>query len=135
MTAGGPPGGDARRMARFVANGVFATGVHYGLLALMLETGLVRLAGVANGLAALVGISVSYAGNKYFVFRSGVSHARAMPRFLLLYGFVALLHALFLFVWTDVWGRAYTAGFVGATALSLIATYLGNRLLVFPAKA
>ena len=74
---------------------------------------------------------MSYLGNRNHVFRSRRPHADTLPRFLALYGLVALLHAAVLAVWTDLLRLDYGAGFLLATAGSLALTYVGNKLVVF----
>jgi len=116
---------------RFVANGLFATAVHYAVLTALIEVAHLKYAGVANGIAAIFGITASYLGNKILVFRSKTTHARTLPRFLLVYLLVALLHAGVLAVWTDYAKLPYTVGFLIATAGSLLLTYAFNRAFVF----
>lgn len=120
---------------RFVLNGLAATAVHYAVLTTLIEVVHIRSAGIANGIAALFGISASYLGNKLLVFRSDARHARTLPRFLLIYVLVALLHAGVLAVWTDLGGMPYTIGFLIATCGSILLTYFGNRIFVFAAPA
>lgn len=120
---------------KFVLNGLFATAVHYAVLTALIEIAHVKFAGLASGIAAVFGISTSYLGNKLLVFQSNASHTRALPRFLLLYACVALLHAGVLTVWTDTAKLPYTAGFLLATAGSLLLTYFSNRRFVFVSTA
>jgi putative flippase GtrA len=82
-------------------------------------------------MAAIVGITVSYIGNRSQVFRSGAPHSVTLPRFLAIYACVAVIHAGSLALWTDIMHRPYQAGFVIATGLSVVLTYLANRLYVF----
>lgn len=119
-------------MMRFVANGIAATGVHFGVLTLGMEVAKLPSAGLANFLAALFGITASFLGNRYFVFRrhSGTLLQQAW-RFAALYAAIALLHAALLLLWTDSWGFDYRAGFVVATALQVALSYCGNKTLVF----
>lgn len=116
---------------RFVANGLFATAVHYTVLTALIEVVHLKYAGVANGIAAIFGITASYLGNKILVFRSTTAHTRTLPRFLLVYFLVALLHAGVLAVWTDYAKLPYTIGFLIATGGSLLSTYAFNRAFVF----
>jgi putative flippase GtrA len=85
-------------VGRFLVNGLAATGVHYGVLSLLIEVARMKSAGLANGAAALFGIAASYLGSRYFVFGSGETVARTLPRFLLVYGAVACLHTAVLAV-------------------------------------
>ena len=119
------------RPVRFLLNGGIATIAHY--LALV---GLVELAGlgvvwVANVLATGVGITVSYLGNRSYVFRSDAAHVSALPRFLAIYGVVFGLHGAGMAAWADWAGLNYSVGFVILTGLSAVATFLLNRSFVF----
>jgi putative flippase GtrA len=117
---------------RYAVNGGAATVLHYSVLRICLEWFHFPSAGLANFVGALFGISASFAGNRMFVFRrrsKPVLHQAT--RFILLYGSVACLHALLLFVWTDLWGLDYTIGFVIAIAVQVSASYSGNKYLVF----
>lgn len=89
---------------------------------------------MANFIAAWFGITASFLGNRYFVFRRKESPWRRQARlFLALYLPIACLHGLMLFVWTDVFHLNYTAGFMIATSIQTMLSYLGNKLLVFSA--
>jgi putative flippase GtrA len=119
-------------MVRFVANGLAAAAVHFSLLYFNLEVVGLRSAGLANLLAAVGGVSASFMGSRYFVFRAQeqplVSQA---TRFGALYALVALLHGGVLYVWTDLGHRDYRQGFLIATGMQVVLSYLGNRFLVF----
>lgn len=117
--------------ARFIANGLAATLVHYVALIVLIEGAGFSSAGLANGIAAVFGISASYIGNRYFVFQSGATLMRTLPPFLILYATIALLHAAVLAIWTDYAKLPYTIGFLIGTAGSILISYLGNRYLVF----
>jgi putative flippase GtrA len=125
---------DAARAARFVANGLLAAGVHFAVLWLLIERVGLPSAGLANLLAAVVGITVSFLGNRHFVFRaaSGPWRGQAL-RFVGLYAATALMHGAVVFGWTDMAGWDYRGGFLLATGLQVIVSYLGNRRLVFRA--
>ncbi|MYF86754.1 MAG: GtrA family protein, partial [Rhodospirillaceae bacterium] len=73
---------EAGRVLRFVLNGLFATAVHYAVLAGLVEGAGMASAAIANALAAVCGVAVSYIGNRSFVLRSRAPHRRAGPRFL-----------------------------------------------------
>ena len=122
----------AAEAVRYVINGVAATGVHYAALQLNLNVLGVPSAGLANLLAALVGIAASFLGSRYFVFRS---HTEGLlpqaAKFGLLYGAIALLHGLVLYFWTDLAGFDYRVGFLLGLVLQVIFSYWGNKSLVF----
>lgn len=116
---------------RFAAVGLVATAVHYATLVSLLKGVGVPSAGIANGLASIVGISASYLGNRLFVFSSKAPHAVTLPRFLTVYASAALIHAGGLALWTDFLGFSYHVGFLLLTGLSVMVTFLANRMFVF----
>ncbi len=122
---------EARRVLRFGLNGLFATAVHYGVLAGLIEGAGMGSAALANALAAVCGIAVSYAGNRSFVLRSRAPHRRAGPRFLAGYGAVVALHGGAMALWADMGGLDYRFGFLLFTGLAAVLTYLLNRFFVF----
>ncbi len=121
--------------ARFIANGLVATAVHYAVLTFNLKVIGIPSAGVANFIAAWFGIATSFVGSRYFVFRR--SDAALWPqamRFLVLYASIAVLHGLLLYAWTDVAHLNYSAGFLVATVMQTALSFVGNKLMVFSAK-
>lgn len=117
---------------RYAVNGVVATLAHYATLAFNLEVLGLRSAGLANFIAAAIGISVSFIGSRYFVFAGARgSLAAQVVKFGGLYGAIAILHGAVLFAWTDVMALDYRAGFLIATALQVSLSYVGNKRLVF----
>ena len=63
-------------VARYIVNGLVATAVHFAILTFNLEVVHMASAGLANFVAALCAISVSFMGSRHFVFRA--AHAPAM---------------------------------------------------------
>jgi putative flippase GtrA len=116
---------------RFAANGVVATATHFLILSFLIEIAHWKSAGLANGLAAIFGISVSYFGNRTYVFKSTISTSQTLPRFLVVYATVAVWHVAVLSIWTDFLGLRYPEGYLIATLGSMILTFLGNRYFVF----
>ena len=123
---------DRAEMIRYVVNGLCATAVHFGVLTFGLEVIHLPSAGVANFIAAIFGITTSFVGNRWYVFRGHsdpiLSH---IWRFGLLYAVIACLHAGLLYVWSDRLGFNYIPGFVIATGMQMALSYVGNKLLVF----
>lgn len=119
-------------IVRYALNGAFATLVHFIALNVAMEGLGMRLASLANLLAASVGIATSFLGSKYFVFRRHHDplHEQA-AKFVALYGAIALLHAGVMALVTDLGGIDYRIGFVLATALQVSLSFSGNRRLVF----
>ncbi|GAA6143114.1 GtrA family protein [Hydrogenophaga sp. 5NK40-0174] len=123
-----------RRWVRYLINGVVATCVHYAVLALLVDGAQMASAGLANLLAACVGIAVSFAGNRWFVFRaqaSGRHWTSQGTRFVVSYGLLALVHGAVLAVWTDVLHWDYRLGFLLALCLQVVLGYAANRFFVF----
>lgn len=118
---------------RYVVNGVAATCIHYAVLWINLHWLGFTSAGLANFAAALVGICTSFAGNRLFVFR----HARQsawhgqMVRFFILYLCIALLHGAVMWIWADHLKQDYRIGFILATCMQFVLSYLGNKVMVF----
>ena len=122
---------EAGRILRFVLNGLFATAVHYGVLAGLIEGAGMGSAAIANALAAICGIAVSYTGNRSFVLRSRAPHRRAGVRFLACYAAVVSLHGGAMALWADIGGLDYRIGFVLFAGAAAALTYLLNRFFVF----
>jgi putative flippase GtrA len=120
------------QFARYLVNGVAATLVHYGVLTLLVEVVRLPSAGLANLLAAMVGIMASFIGSRYFVFRAQHGDWRSQAqRFAVVYAILAVVHAAVLFLWTDQLGYDFRIGFVLATGLQMTISFLANKLLVF----
>jgi putative flippase GtrA len=117
---------------RYLLNGLVATAVHYSVLTINITVLEFRSAGVANFVAALFGISASFLGSYYFVFRGAKRNILPqIAKFVGLYGAVAVLHGLILWLWTDRLGLDFRAGFLIATAIQVSISYLGNKYVVF----
>lgn len=127
-----PEGALGGQLVRYLINGVVATAVHYGVLRFNIEALHVPLAGVANAIAAVFGITVSFLGNRYFVFHGQKGNAiKQGSLFVLVYVCIALLHALVMYVWADRLGYDYRIGFLLATAMQMIFSFLANKFVVF----
>lgn len=120
------------QLVRYVINGLIATAVHYAVLRTGLQVVHLPSAGLANFIAALFGITVSFAGSRWFVFRQTREPIlRQAGKFVTLYAAIAVMHAILLFVWTDLWRLDYNLGFAIAIVIQVIGSYFGNRYLVF----
>lgn len=123
---------DLRQFARFVVNGLAATAVHFGTLTFLVEVVNVGSKGVANSIAAVLGIFASFLGNRFFVFASKTgSLRRELLRFSALYATLALLSGALMALWADVLAFDYRIGFVFISGIQLVLSFLGNRMLVF----
>jgi putative flippase GtrA len=119
-------------LAAYVANGLVATAVHFAVLWASIRLLGMPSAGAANAVAAIAGITVSFFGNRSFVF-----DARHEPilgqatRYLGLYAAIALMHGAVLWLWSDIAKLDFRVGFVIATSLQFVLSFAGNRHLVF----
>ena len=122
----------ALEILRYGLNGIVATAVHYAVLTFNLQVLLMSSAGLANVVAALFGISTSFIGSRYFVFRQTEEDVLVQAaKFGGLYATFAVVHGTVLFIWTDWLGYDYRLGFLLATAFQMLASYFGNKFLVF----
>jgi putative flippase GtrA len=117
---------------RYIANGIVATAVHFAVLSFNFHVLNFTSAGLANIVAAFFGITTSFLGSRYFVFcKFGEPIVTQAVKFSGLYGAIAVLHGLVLFIWTDSFGLDFRLGFLIATVLQVALSYSGNKLLVF----
>lgn len=122
----------AHEVLRYGINGIVATAVHYAVLTFNLQVLSMPSAGLANMVAAVFGISTSFVGSRYFVFRQTEEGILAQAaKFGGLYAVFALVHGAVLFLWSDCMGYDYRLGFLLATAVQIAGSYLGNKFLVF----
>ena len=123
---------DQAEIARYVLNGLLATGIHFSVLTFNIQFFEMQSAGLANLIAAIFGITASFLGSRYFVYKM---HQEPLLNqamlFGLLYAFIACLHGLILYIWTDINDFDYRIGFILATILQVMLSYLGNKVLVF----
>jgi putative flippase GtrA len=119
---------------KYIINGLIATAIHYSVLKFNIEVLHLHSAAVANMIAAIFGITVSFFGSRYYVFRKANYPFKGQAiKFCFLYGLVAILHGFVLLVWTDWLRFDYRLGFLIATTFQISITYLGNKFLVFKA--
>jgi putative flippase GtrA len=123
---------ELRQFARYIVNGLMATAVHFAVLYFNIEVAGVASAGLANLLAAVAGVSAAYLGNRFFVFAGNTQPVLPQAgKYMLLYAVIALIHGGVLWLWSDVGGLDYRAGFIVATTLQFALSYLGNKRIVF----
>jgi putative flippase GtrA len=124
----------ASELIRYGINGVFATAVHFGALHANLKWLGIQSAGLANLLAAILGILCSFLGSRYFVYKhqpETIWHQAI--RFASLYAVIACIHGALLWAWTDWQRQDYRTGFLLATTAQVSLSYFGNKFLVFKA--
>ena len=128
----GDDGALGGQLVRYLINGVVATAVHYGVLRFNMEVLHIPLAGIANAIAAVFGIAISFIGSRYFVFRAAdKSILRQSALFLAVYGCIAILHGVVLYLWSDRFELDYSLGFLLATGLQMVCSFVANKLMVF----
>jgi putative flippase GtrA len=119
-------------VSRYVANGLLATIVHYGVLNINLSIVQLKSAGLANFIAAFFGIVSSFIGNRYFVFNRTTESIKWQAfKFGGLYLAFAFVHGVFLWLWTDWHGLDYRVGFLLSTAIQMSMSYVANKFVVF----
>jgi putative flippase GtrA len=119
-------------IGRYLLNGLIATVIHFGILSYILTVLKLPSAAIANIIAAVFGISVSFLGSRYFVFSpNGESFFKQAVKFSGLYCTIAILHGIVLYIWTDWRHLDYRFGFLIATGMQVALSYFGNRFLVF----
>ncbi|HGZ71074.1 MAG TPA: GtrA family protein [Nitratifractor sp.] len=117
---------------RYIINGLIATAVNYLVLNFNLLVLGMKSAGIANFIAAIFGITASFLGNRYFVYKEHTNSVESqIVRFLLLYGFLALTSGFVMYIWSDLYGFSYQTGFLIATFIQVLFSYFGNKVLVF----
>ena len=117
---------------RYIVNGLVATAVHFLVLTFNLKVLEWNSAGVANLIAAVFGIAVSFLGSRYYVFNGSLEPlVKQLYRFMLLYAAIAILHGLLMYIWVDLYLQNYMIGFVIATFMQVACSYIGNKVLVF----
>ncbi|MFM8860217.1 MAG: GtrA family protein [Methylocystis sp.] len=117
---------------RYIINGLVATAAHYGAFLFNLSLLPAQSAGLANFLAAFVGIVTSFIGGRYFVFRNWQSPLLTQfLRFGALYASIAVLSGVTLFLWSDLLHFDQRAGFLIGVLLQVVFSYFGGKKLVF----
>ena len=121
-----------QEIIRYILNGLVATAAHYGAFLLNLSLLPAHSAGLANFLAAFIGISISFLGSRYFVFRNWQAPiVGQFLRFGALYAGIAILSGLTLFVWSDLLQLDKRVGFLIGVFLQVAFSYFGGKKLVF----
>ena len=124
--------GQFQEIIRYIINGLVATGAHYGAFLFNLSLLPAHSAGLANFLAAFVGIFISFLGSRYFVFQNWQApFMTQLLRFGALYTAIAILSGFTLFLWSDLLQLDKTSGFLIGVMLQVAFSYIGGKKLVF----
>lgn len=122
-------------LLRYGVNGLLATAVHYIVLYFCIEFFQFRSAGVANLVASAFGISVSFMGNRYFVFKNtDKGFLSQAAKFAGLYAVIGFVHGSTLYVWTDIYKLNYNFGFLIAVLIQFTLGYIASKRFVFNKK-
>jgi putative flippase GtrA len=123
------------QLIKFIINGLMATGTHYTVLKFFLFILGEDSIFISDFLGAVVGITVSFLGNKYFVFRKrdGMIFKQALL-FVILYGILAVLHGIILTSWEMYVSKNLLIGFLIATFVQVSLSYVGNKMVIFHDK-
>jgi putative flippase GtrA len=122
------------QFVRFAAAGALGALAHYALLLALVEgAGAGPVTGSVAGFA--LGAVVNYALARAVVFRSGRTHAEALPRFFAVAGVGLLFNGLLMRLLTHAVGMHYLLAQVLTTGLLLLWHYAGNALWTFGRKA
>lgn len=118
------------QFSRFTLVGVAGTAVHYGVMAVMIEAlGISPLPSSATGF--IVSAAVSYWLNYRITFASAMSHARALPKFLIV-GTAGLgINSLLVGILTGPAGWHWLAAQACASAIVLCWNFAINRVWTF----
>lgn len=117
---------------RYVINGGIATVISYVVLSACINLAQIPSAGVSNFIAAVVGISASFIGNRNFVFPGGRETLwHQLGRFWILYAILAVMQGIVMYLWADLAGLNYRIGFLIGTFLQMVFSYLGGKHWVF----
>jgi putative flippase GtrA len=114
----------------YAGAGAIGTLAHFVVLTLLVELlGTSPVIGTAVG--AAVGAGINYFLNYHFTFTSQASHARTLPRFLIVAALGMGMNAGGMWLATKQLGIQYLLAQVGCTAIVLVAGFLLNKAWTF----
>jgi len=122
--------GLAAQFLRYASVGGIATGAHYALLILLVESGAAPVL-TASAAGALLGAGVGYLLNHRFTFRSDRRHRKALPRFLTVAGLAFAANLALMALLYDAGELPYLLAQVLTTAAILALTFTLNRVWSF----
>jgi len=121
-----------QQVFKFIINGLIATFVHYMVLYFNMEVIRMTSATLANLIGASFGITVSFFGNRNFVFlsKNKAVHFQAMG-FITLQSILIAIQSIILFIWVDLYDHNYQIVFIFAVGISTVLSYTANKLIIF----
>ena len=120
-----------KEISLFLTNGIISTVTHFIILFVFVENNLFSYVSLAYFFAAIISISISFLGNKYFVFQNKNNFVGDLLRFLLLYITLLTLNSVIIYILCDVINIDYKVGFIIALVFQTIFSYLGLKFFVF----
>ena len=124
---------DPRNFVRFILVGGATTACQYIVLTLLVEL-LHTKADVASSIGYGVGAAVSYILNRFWTFKSDLSHAQSLPRFIVMIGIGLLLSFALMHALVDFAGIYYLLAQVLTTGMVMLSNYLLAASWVFIAS-
>ena len=115
---------------RFVLVGGATTACQYIVLTLLVELLHVK-ADLASSIGYAIGAAVSYAVNRFWTFKSDVSHAQSLPRFITMIGIGLSLSFVIMHALVDFAGIYYLLAQVLTTGSVMLFNYLLAASWVF----
>lgn len=120
------------QIVRYGVNGLVATFVHYSVLYFCIEIYSINSVGLANFIASVFGVLVSFFGNRFFVFHTTEDFlSKQLLGFLILYGLIAIMHGTLLHIWSDIYELNYNVGFLMAVIIQFFLGYFCSKYVVF----
>ncbi|MES9875734.1 MAG: GtrA family protein [Candidatus Sedimenticola sp. PURPLELP] len=118
--------------SRFAVVGLVATIAHYLTIFVVVDVLDLMKPTPATVAGGIFGITIAYIGNYKYVFcPANANHRQLITVFLMVYTVVILLHAGFMYLFTEVLSMPYEYGFIVATFFSAATSFLANRFVVF----
>ena len=124
---------DPRSFVRFILVGGATTSCQYVVLTLLVELLHIK-ADLASSIGYGVGAAVSYVMNRFWTFKSDLSHAQSLPRFIVMIGIGLLLSFVMMHVLVDIAGIYYLLAQVLTTGIVMLSNYMLAASWVFIAS-
>jgi putative flippase GtrA len=124
---------EPRSFVRFILVGATTTACQYVVLALLVELLHIR-ADFASPIGYGVGAAVSYVMNRLWTFKSDLSHAQSLPRFIVMIGIGLLVSFVVMHVLVGIAGIHYLLAQVLTTGIVMLSNYLLAASWVFIAS-
>ena len=121
---------NSKKFLRFVGVGGAATACQYLVLALLVEL-LDTRAAIASCIGYGAGAAVSYVMNRLWTFKTDLTHAQNLPRFVVMIGIGFLLSFVVMRALVDVAGMNYLLAQALTTGIVMVSNYLLAASWVF----